>query len=110
MRHTYSDPEHWATVQLIDLTFVMPGNWVVGGFQVHRNFQRQGHGGRLFQQVLDDADREGVTLLLTAYGSDNKRDGLTHEQLIDFYKRRGFILYDENDNPRNFIRHPRSGA
>lgn len=109
MEHIYADPDHWATVQLIDLTFAMPGHWVVGGFQVHRNHQWKGHGGRLFQQVLDDADREGATLMLTAYGSDSERLGLTHEQLYAFYERRGFVPHPDGSEG-DYIRYPKDHA
>lgn len=51
-----------------------------------------GHARRLMAKLLQDADEEGVALVLAVEAYDG---GLTNEQLIDWYQRMGFEWISE---------------
>lgn len=103
MRNSYYDVEHWATAHLTDLSWSPLKGWLVTALDVNKRFQGQGHGRQLLQRIVDDADREGVTLYLAAAAST---PGLTQEQLCSFYERHGFEPYIDDD-PNAYIRRPR---
>lgn len=103
MRDSYYDPDHWASAHLCDLTWSPLNGWLITALDVNSRFQGQGHGRHLLQRILDDADREQVTLYLAAAAST---PGLTQEQLCAFYERHGFEHYT-NDDPNAYIRRPR---
>jgi N-acetylglutamate synthase-like GNAT family acetyltransferase len=54
----------------------------------------KGHGTRLLKSVIDEADKSGITLMLTA----------DTESLADWYSRNGFQLLQED--PRIMVRLP----
>lgn len=62
MRDAYHDPGRGASVWLVDLG---GDAWLVSGVEVNKQFRRQGAARALMGRVLADADREGVTLLLS---------------------------------------------
>lgn len=50
--------------------------------------RRQGLQRELMRQVLEDADREGLSLLLNV--GQGRKEGMSHEELWDWYDRLGF--------------------
>lgn len=64
-------------------------------------FRGKGHGSRLLQRVLDDADEEDVIVMLgiNPYGE------MTYDQLRDWYERHGFVEEDRGSGSI-FIRQP----
>jgi GNAT superfamily N-acetyltransferase len=76
--------------------------WIITGCQTYPMHRGKGFAHRLMQEVIADADREGVTLILSAeaQGWDNqKKPGLTQDALEAWYKRLGFMQIDPT-NPR----------
>lgn len=63
-----------------------PGIWYIHRINVPRDARGQGRASMLLQNLLDDADREGVTLELHPIPSD----GLNFESLAAWYTRKGF--------------------
>lgn len=65
-----------------------PGTtYYIESLEVPANRRRQGYGTALMEQVLEDADREGVTLVLEVdpYGT------MERQALYDWYGRLGFV-------------------
>lgn len=50
----------------------------------------QGNAGRVMQQIVDIADKYGVTIALTPKPFGMSKDKLTKPQLVAFYKKYGF--------------------
>lgn len=101
MKHIYADPDHWATVNLMDLTWSPLGGWLISGVGVGKPFRGQGHAKRLLQQVLDDADAEGLPLYLSISPDGT---GLSQEDLCAFYESLGFTPYVPHDDPTAYWR------
>jgi GNAT superfamily N-acetyltransferase len=59
---------------------------VVTRINVPRELRGQGHGTRLLEEVLRDADEQGLRLMLAPEPSD----GLDHEAVVAWYGRHGF--------------------
>lgn len=59
---------------------------IITRINVPAEYRGQGFGKELLQQILADADAEGVTLWLEISPSD----GLDYDQLHDWYTRNGF--------------------
>jgi GNAT superfamily N-acetyltransferase len=57
---------------------------------VYSKQKRMGHAGCLMTDIVNWADSNGVTLLLSAQAFE-ARDALTNEQLVEFYARYGFV-------------------
>lgn len=114
MRHLYADVDGWSTINLCDLTFAFDKpTWVVQGVEVLPKNRGQGIARNLMKLVLEEADEEGVTLLLAVcapYGhgrpSDSKA-GLYYEDLRAWYARLGFEPWLTDETGRGMIRHPR---
>jgi len=62
---------------------------ILSGIEVAYSLRRMGYGTRLLRVVLDDADKEGVTLLLSV-SSDDSPKALSNVQLQQWYRRHGF--------------------
>ena len=60
--------------------------YILHMIEVPRAARGQGHGRSLLDQVLKEADNEGVVLLLAPEAGG----GLTQDQLISWYYRKGF--------------------
>lgn len=109
MKHLYFDVEHWGTINVIDL-----GPWmgtptcIIQGVEVHPKYRSQGVARALMKQVLEDADAEGQTLVLSVtHQTEEHRGGLSFQQLWDWYSRCGFEPWTEGDMPEAMIRRPR---
>lgn len=63
------------------------GMMMLNRINVPRQHRGNGHARDLLNQILTDADKEGVTLCLHISPSD----GLDGKQLSEWYKRHGFI-------------------
>lgn len=59
---------------------------IITRINVPRACRGEGHGSALLKEITDEADRTGTTLWLEIMPSD----GLTYEQLRDWYIRNGF--------------------
>ena len=71
---------------------VAPGeltqNWTITRINVPKEFRNKGYGTKLLKLILDDADRDMITLQLEPSPSD----GLNYKQLVAWYKRYGFKI------------------
>ena len=101
MRGCYYQKLDNAYLAVIDLFPLGSDVWEVSRINVPARYRGQGIGSRLMDQLLEDADAEGVTLQLTI----NPYGGLTYEQLQDWYERRGFVQSRDVDG-YIFIREP----
>lgn len=90
-----------------DLTMVDDGTWELNRINVPAASRGMGHGSRLLRRVTDDADAEGVALVLWI----NPYGPLDYETLAAWYKRNGFEHCDPGITPLGdafeMIRYPR---
>lgn len=86
MQTSYYDLEHSVTAHLWE---VKPGEYLLTELQTAQRSRGQGHAARLLATVLEDADREGVTLYLSVE-PDYSPGSLDYGALTAFYARRGF--------------------
>lgn len=70
-----------------DLSYIGGSIWELSRINVPADYRGQGYGSELLGQVCDDADNEGVTLVLNI----NPYGALTYQQLQDWYERWGFV-------------------
>lgn len=84
MKATYIDKETHAIADVYDDP--QSDKFIITRINVPKQHRKQGHGTRLLQRILDDADKEGVKLALFCAPSG----GLTFRQLVNWYKRHGF--------------------
>lgn len=90
MKHCYIDKEHRAIADLVpgdDIGLLVPG-MVLTRINVPIRYRGKGIGSRLLCRVLDDADREKVTLYLELLPSG----GLSYADLKAWYQRHGFHM------------------
>lgn len=87
-------------IAIADLT-ELEGGFYINRINVPEQFRGQRIGARLLKMVLDDADKEGVTLFIdiSPYGK------MTHDDLRQWYERNGFKQRKLGD----FKRGPRVG-
>jgi len=92
MRFSYADKE---TRSILDCSSVLdysdnpsPEVWIhrVSVLPKHR---RKGIGTRLLKECCADADKEGITLLLSVE-PDYSDNGMTFPQLVEWYEKHGF--------------------
>jgi predicted GNAT family acetyltransferase len=57
-------------------------------------FRGKGYASQLFDEVLEDADNEHKVLMLSIHVDP---DGLTFEEVAEWYKRCGFVFVQEGD-------------
>jgi len=69
-------------------------------------FKNKGYASRLLKRLVDLADKMNVRLTLHPQPTDNQGQGLSTDDLIDWYKRYGFEYPDENSD-YEMIRYPR---
>lgn len=88
MRDGYYDMVHGAQVDLLPSLAKMDDNIaIVTRIIVPKGRRGHGYASKLMEKVLNDADEEGCMLVLAVESYD---DGLTNEQLADWYERLGF--------------------
>lgn len=61
---------------------------IVTGLQVANELRGQGNGSKLLKLITDDADTEGIVLLLGV--EPDASLGLSYDDLTAWYKRKGF--------------------
>ena len=83
MKSCYVD---YATHSIADVCTVFQGGLTITRINVPKAHRGQGHARKLLAEILTDADREGVVLLLEISPSD----GLSWSQLEAWYTRHGF--------------------
>ncbi len=66
----------------------------------------KGHASALMDYVTKYADEMGFTLTLNAYASGGE-DGLNQKQLMDFYKRKGFVFAAYKFGAAHGVRKPK---
>lgn len=64
--------------------------WTITRINVPRDVRGRGLGTKILVEIITDADAEGVSLWLEVSPSD----GLNYIQLVDWYKRHGFVSID----------------
>lgn len=102
MRHMYIE-EVGIIPAVADLSMVDEQTWELNRVNVPAVSRGVGHGSRLLRRVLDDADREGVTLVLNVYPSGS----LDYDALVSWYGRNGFDFEPgATDWDAQMIRHP----
>jgi GNAT superfamily N-acetyltransferase len=74
-----------------DVSEIGTGVYLINRINVPEPFRGQGYGHRILQCILNDADREHVTLVLEVHASDS-RDIMTNDTLIAWYRRHGFKM------------------
>lgn len=72
---------------------------------LYSNDPGKGHAKAVMQQIVDYADERGLELTLSARQFNNER-GLKNPELIEFYRKFGFELINEN-SPVNAMMRPR---
>ncbi len=93
------DHRSLAEVDLIDMTASGNiGEYYITRIIVPERYRGQGYASAMFQRVLDDADRENVTLVLNVVPDG----GLDHNQLCSWYRRCGFKM----TSPNTYYRKP----
>lgn len=94
MKGTYSDIDHWSTVDLIDIGI----GYLITRVEVMKQFRGKGHASRLLGKVIEDADREGVTLHLSVE-PDGSEESIDEKGLLQWYDKLGFkAVLDPNDH------------
>lgn len=68
---------------------------------LHSTEQGKGHARELMRNLFEEADKDEITLMVTVHPYE---DGLTGEQLEDWYTRMGF--FELQDDPKIMIRLP----
>ena len=67
-----------------------PGKALITRINVPHEHRREGHGTALLEQILRDADHEGVTLFIEVQASD----GPSRDALLEWYLKYGFKSSD----------------
>lgn len=67
-----------------------PGKALITRINVPLEHRREGIGTELLREIIEDADREGVTLHIEVQASD----GPAREALLKWYEKHGFISSD----------------
>lgn len=87
MRTCYVDYETRSIADLCDSREMgLRSGMVITRINVPKESRGKGYGRKLLQQIIDDADAEGVYLYLEILASG----GLIHDQLEAWYLRHGF--------------------
>lgn len=85
MQVTYIDKDTHSIADVYDDP--VSDKFIITRINVPKQHRKKGHGTRLLKQILADADNEGVKLALFCAPSG----GLTFRQLVNWYKRHGFV-------------------
>lgn len=89
----------------VDLaSMIGPGGFMITRINVPPRYRGRGHGSELLQMVCEDADYEGVSLVLEI----NPYGDMTYDQLLSWYSRYGFVQL-EGCEDEVFVRTPNQG-
>jgi len=86
---------------------VTQDTWVMHLLYVQPKHRKGGEATRLVEQVLEDADRSGVTVGLQVAGDIDGENALTDAQLMVWYQKFGFVHDDRFQQPGRLIRPPK---
>lgn len=102
MQYCYIDSEHHATVYLMPAKYHRDDSdrYILTSWEINRKFRGKGYASKLFDEVLAEADKENVTLLLSV---EPDGTGLDSTALFAFYASRGFEVMQET----TMIRYPK---
>lgn len=64
--------------------------------EVHSTVKGEGHATHLLNEVISYADANGLTIASAAKPYGDEPGSLTHPQLINFYKKFGFVFQGED--------------
>jgi GNAT superfamily N-acetyltransferase len=108
MKHSYGteSPPGPVGACIIHMMYAGENKWIITSVQTYPKYRGKGFAHRLIHEVITDADKDGVTLMLSAEAEPNdslKKPGMSQEALIAWYKRLGFKQMDPSD-PRAMIR------
>lgn len=84
MKATYASVDEGAVIHLVNAG---EHGWLITSVGVLRSMRGQGAASRLLDVVIEDADREGVQLILSI---EPDGTGLGYTALRAFYERHGF--------------------
>ena len=105
MKGMYSSTDVKGVASMVYLFNAPPGHdqpSLVTHIWTRHDIRGKGYASRLFNQVLADADRQNVVLMLSIQPDPG---GLPYSALHLWYKRCGFIYCSEYDDP-TMIRYP----
>jgi GNAT superfamily N-acetyltransferase len=106
MRDIYSAHPIRATANLMAFDGYRPGAWLLTGVEVSREERGKGVARGVMQQVLNDADAEGVPIYLSV---EPDGTGLGEDDLVDWYERLGFVLVEPDiSSSLIMVREPRT--
>lgn len=80
--------------------------WVLHLLYVKPTERGKGHASALMQQILNEADLEGVTIGLQVAGDIDGDNAMTDAQLKDWYKTLGFVHDHRFTQEGRLIRYP----
>lgn len=86
---------------------VTPNTWVLHLLYVQPKHRNGGEATCLVEQVLKDADKDGVTIGLQVAGDIDGENALTDAQLTVWYQKFGFVHDDRFQQPGRLIRLPK---
>lgn len=90
MKTAYYDHDTRSIVDLLPPGELYPG-WTISRVSVLARYRGQGVARRLMNQVIADADAEGVKLYLEVVPTRTGQGELNSDQLIAFYRSCGFL-------------------
>jgi len=67
------------------------GGYRISRINVPQGYRGRGHGSELLRRITRDADEERAPLYL----EPSESGGLTHSQLVDWYKRNSFVEFEQ---------------
>lgn len=102
MQHMYVDVPAHATANLIHLSEKLS---LLSGIEVLSRNRNAGHGAKLLNTVLADADQEQVTLILLVE-PDGSTGALNDSQLFAWYGKHGFTIHPQD--PHAMRREPQT--
>lgn len=76
---------------IADVSELGTGLYEINRINVPQEHRGKGYGTKILQQILDDADKEQVKLVLSVFSSD-MRGIMKNDELIAWYMRHGFKM------------------
>lgn len=101
MKHMYADIENGVIIHLMDIG----DGWLVTSVGVQSHQRGTGAASRLLDEVLKEADAEGVSMFLSIEPDGTGLDAAT---LRSWYERKGFEAMDPELTEIGMVRTPRS--
>lgn len=83
----YADIHDRASVTMVK---ICDYEWEIQNVITAKRFRNKGYMRGLMKRVLEDADKEGIILLLTSGVGKDDGSGMTADELVDWYCELGF--------------------